>query len=304
MCADQSPVDGGTPQTPSSPTKGNRMYLVIGATAHFGRQAVEEMVAAGVSVRALTRTPEQAALPPEVEVVQADLTKPETLPAALVDVEGVFLVLPYGMDVAPLLAAAGQAGVRRLVFLSSGAVVPGAEQQPDVIAQYHRDVESAVEASGFEWTFLRLLFPAINSLTFAMQLQGGDVIRAPYTEAAFSAVHERDVAEVAARILTGGGHAGRAYDLTGPESLTQAQQVRILGEALGRPLTVEDLAPEPVLEQMSQFMDHEFLAALFALMAQAVGKPAPVNDVIEQITGHPARTYSQWAADHRADFDG
>ena len=280
------------------------MYLVIGATAHFGRQAVEELVAAGVPVRALTRTPEQAALPREADVVQADLTKPETLSAALAGVEGVFLVLQYGMDVAPLLTAARQAGVRRLVFLSSGAVVPGAERQPDVIAQYHRDVESAVEASGIEWTFLRLLFPAINSLTFAMQLQGGDTIRAPYTEAASSVVHERDVAEVAARILIGGGHAGRAYDVTGPESLTQAQQVHILGETLGRPLTVEDLDPEPVLEQMSQFMDPEFLAALFALMEQSVGKPAPVNDVIEQITGHPARTYARWAADHRADFGG
>jgi uncharacterized protein YbjT (DUF2867 family) len=280
------------------------MYLVIGATAHFGRQAVEELVAAGVPVRALTRDPERAGLSEEVDVVRADLTRPETLPAALAGVEAAFLVLPYGMDVAPLLAAAREAGVRRLVFLSSGAVVPGAERQPDVIAQYHRDVERAIEASGIGWTFLRLLFPAINSLSFAMQLQGGDVIRAPYADAAVSAVHERDVAEVAARILVGGGHASRAYDLTGPESLTQAEQVRVLGETLGRPLTVEDLDPEPVLEQMSQFMDPDFLAALFALLAQAVGKPAPVNDVVEQVTGHPARTYARWAADHRADFGG
>jgi uncharacterized protein YbjT (DUF2867 family) len=280
------------------------MYLVIGATAHFGRQAVEELVAAGAPVRALTRTPERAGLPAEVDVVRGDLTKPETLPPGLAGVEAAFLVSQYGMDVGPLLEAAGRAGLRRLVFLSSGAVVPGAEQQPDVIAQYHRDVELAIEASGIEWTFLRLLFPAINSLTFAMQLQGGDIIRAPYAEAGFSAVHERDVAEVAVRILTGGGHAGRAYDLTGAESLTQTQQVSILGETLARPLTLEDLDPEPVLEQMSQFMDPEFVAALFALMAQAVGKPAPVNDVIEHITGHPARTYAQWAADHRADFSG
>ncbi|SCL44818.1 Uncharacterized conserved protein YbjT, contains NAD(P)-binding and DUF2867 domains [Micromonospora citrea] len=278
------------------------MYLVIGATAHFGRQTVEELVAAAAPVRALTRTPEQAALPDGTEVVHGDLTKPETLPAALAGVEAAILVLQYGMDVAPLLAAAEAAGVRRLVFLSSGAVVPEAEPQPDVIAQYHRDVERAIEASGLEWTFLRLLFPAINSLTFGMQLHGGDVIRAPYTQAAFSAVHERDVAEVAARILTGGGHDGRAYDLTGPESLTQAQQVRILGETLGRSFTVEDLDPQPVLEQMSQFMDRQFLTALFRLMAEAVGKPAPVNDTVEQITGHPARTYAEWTAEHRADF--
>ncbi|MFI5484205.1 MULTISPECIES: NAD(P)H-binding protein [Micromonospora] len=280
------------------------MYLVIGATAHFGRQTVEELVATNAPVRALTRTPERAMLPDVVDVVHGDLTKPETLPAVLAGVEAAVLVLQYGMDVAPLLAAAKAAGVRRLVFLSSGAVVPQTERQPNVIAQYHRDVERAIESSGMEWTFLRLLFPAINSLTFGMQLEGGDVIRAPYTDAAFSAVHERDVAAVAARILTGGGHGGKGYDLTGPESLTQAQQVQILGRTLGRPLTIEDLDPAPVLEQMSQFMDREFLTALFGLMAKAVGKPAPVNDLVEQITGRPARTYAEWTEDHRADFAG
>jgi len=255
-------------------------------------------------VRALTRTPAKADLPASVELIAADLTRPETLPPAFAGVEAAFLVLPYGMDVAPLLAAARAAGVRRLVFLSSGAITGSAEQQPAVIAQYHRDVERAIEASGIEWTFLRLLFPAINSLTFAMQLEGGDVIRAPYTRAAFSAVHERDVAAVAARVLVDGGHAGRVYDLTGPESLTVAQRVRILGQELGRPLTMEDLDPEPVLQQMSQFMDGEFLAALFGLMADAVGKLAPVNDVIERITGRPARTFATWVADHRVDFGG
>ncbi|MEV4059905.1 NAD(P)H-binding protein [Nonomuraea dietziae] len=278
------------------------MYLVTGATAHFGRQAVEALHAAGHPVRALTRTPERAALPQGVELAQADLTKPETLPAALDGVSAVLLVLQYGMDPAPLLAAAREAGVSRIVFLSSGAVVDGADPQPDVIAQYHGDVERAVRESGLEWTTLRLLFPAINSLTFAMQLAGGDVIRAPYTKAAFSAVHELDVADVAVATLTQPVHAGRTYRLTGPESLTQADQVAILGQALGRPLTVEDLDPAPVLEQMSAFMDPAFLGALFDLMAACVGKPAEVNDTVERITGHPARTYAQWAADHATDF--
>ncbi|MEU4332831.1 NAD(P)H-binding protein [Nonomuraea dietziae] len=278
------------------------MYLVTGATAHFGRQAVEALHAAGHPVRALTRTPERAALPQGVELAQADLTKPETLPAALDGVSAVLLVLQYGMDPAPLLAAAREAGVSRIVFLSSGAVVDGADPQPDVIAQHHGDVERAVRESGLEWTTLRLLFPAINSLTFAMQLAGGDVIRAPYTKAAFSAVHELDVADVAVATLTQPVHAGRTYRLTGPESLTQADQVAILGQALGRPLTVEDLDPAPVLEQMSAFMDPAFLGALFDLMAACVGKPAEVNDTVERITGHPARTYAQWAADHATDF--
>lgn len=278
------------------------MYLVTGATAHFGRQAVEALHAAGHPVRALTRNPEQAGLPQGVELAQADLTKPETLPAALEGVRAILLVLQYGMDPAPLLTAARQAGVGRIVFLSSGAVVDGVDVQPDVIAQYHGDVERAVGESGLEWTTLRLLFPAINSLTFALQLAGGDVIRAPYIKASVSAIHELDVADVAVATLTACGHAGQTYTLTGPESLTQDDQVRILGEALGRPLTTEDLDPEPVLQQMSAFMDPAFLGALFGLMAATVGKPAEVNDTVERITGHRPRTYAQWAADHADDF--
>jgi uncharacterized protein YbjT (DUF2867 family) len=280
------------------------MYLVVGATAFFGRQAVEELIAAGAPVRALTRHPGRAALPAGVELVEADLTVPETLAAAVRDVEAALLVLPYGLDVAPFLAAAREAGMSRLVFLSSGAIDDAAARQPDVIAEYHRGVERAIEASGLHWTFLRLLFPALNTLSFAMQIQGGDVIRAPYAQAAVSAVHERDVAEVAARILTDGGHAGRSYDVTGPESLTQEEQVRILGATLGRPLTFEELDPEPVREQLSQFMDPAFVGALLDLMGATVGKPAPVTDVVEQLTGHPARGYAQWAADHRTDFGG
>ncbi|WP_433235725.1 NAD(P)H-binding protein [Streptosporangium sp. CA-135522] len=278
------------------------MYLVTGATAHFGRQAVEALHTAGHPVRALTRNPERAGLPQGVELAQADLTKPETLPAALEGVRAILLVLQYGMDPAPLLTAAREAGVGRIVFLSSGAVVDGVDVQPDVIAQYHHDVERAVRESGLEWTILRLLFPAINSLTFAMQLAGGHVIRAPYIKASFSAIHELDVADVAVATLTAGGHAGQTYTLTGPESLTQDDQVRILGEALSRPLTTEDLDPEPVLQQMSAFMDPAFLGALFGLMAATVGKPAEVNDTVERITGHRPRTYAQWAADHADDF--
>lgn len=278
------------------------MILVVGATAHFGRQTVEALVAAGHQVRALTRDPAAAGLPEQAEVVQGDLTRAETLGPALAGVRALFLVLPHGLDAAPVLAAAQEAGVRRIVFLSSGAIVDGAVDQPDVIARYHHGVEQAIVATGAEWTFLRLFFPAINSLSFAMQLSGGDTIRAPYAGATSAPIHERDVAEVAAHVLTGDGHTGQVHELTGPASLTQAEQVRILGEALGRPLVFEELDPEPVRQQMGQFMDPDFINALFDLMEATVDKPAPVNALVERITGHPARTYAEWAADHTADF--
>jgi hypothetical protein len=65
---------------------------------------------------------------------------------------------------------------------------------------------------------------------------------------------------------------------------------------------VEDLDPEPVLRQLSQFMDPDFAAALFTLLAATVGQTAQVTPAIREITGHPARDYADWAADHAADF--
>ncbi|MCF2532030.1 NmrA family NAD(P)-binding protein [Yinghuangia soli] len=279
------------------------MILVIGGTGHFGRETVEALAAAGEPVRVLSRNPERAGLPDGVEVVRGDLADPGTLAPALAGADRMLMVLPYGADASALLAAAREAGLRKIVFLSSGAVVDGAEPQPDVIAAYHADVERAVAATGIEHTFLRLFFPAVNSLSFAMQMGGGnDVIRAPYADAASAPVHERDVADAAVRVLTTDGHAGRTYALTGSESLTQAEQVHILGETLGRPLVFDELPDAPVREQMAQFMDADFVNALFDLLAGTVGKPAEITETLEQLIGRAPRTYAQWAADHTADF--
>ncbi|CAN3982079.1 NmrA family NAD(P)-binding protein [Kitasatospora purpeofusca] len=279
------------------------MILVIGATAHFGRQTVEALAGAGRKVRALSRTPEKAGLPEGVEVVRGDLARPETLGPALDGVTELFLVLPYGMDVQPLLDRVRQAGVRQIVFLSSGAVVDGADPQPDVIGAYHARVEEEITAMGIDRTFLRLFFPAINSLAWAMQLQGGgDVLRGPHAAAAASVVHERDVADAAAAVLGSPEHFGRVYELTGPQSLTQTEQVETLGRALGRELRFEEVPAPAVRQQLSQFMDADFVAALLDLMADTVGKPAPVNDTVEHLTGHPPRPYTQWAADNLAAF--
>lgn len=270
--------------------------LVVGATAHFGRQTVETLAAAGHQVRALSRNPERAGLPLRVELVRGDLTQPETLGPAVDGVDAMLLVLPYRMNPEALLRAATTAGVRRIAFVSSGA---GGD---NVIATYHRGVEKAIAATGIEHTFLRIFFPAINSLAFATQLANGNVVRAPYPDAVTAPIHEADVAEVAALVLTEDGHAGKVYDLTGPQSLTQADQVFILAETLKRPLSFEPLDPAVVRTRMAQFMDPDFVNALFDLMAGTVGKEAAVNSLVEQITGRPARTYEQWTIDHIKDF--
>lgn len=279
------------------------MILVTGASAPVGRSVAEQLVAAGHPVRVLTRAPETASLPAGVEVVAGDLSAPETLPPALDGVSAVFLQA-YVPGFAPgFVAAARAAGVRRVVFQSSGAVQDGVAEQPTSIGAFHAAVEQALKESGLEWTFLRLEMYAANALIWAIevaeQIKAGDVVRGPYAEASGSPLHETDLAAVGVAALTTEGHAGATYHLTGPQSLTHREQVRLIGEAIGRPLRYEELAPEVARQQMNP---HTPVDELFAVWSHYVGQPAPVTGTVERLTGRPSRTFAQWAADHAADF--
>lgn len=129
------------------------------------------------------------------------------------------------------------AGPRRIVYLSAEAAVrrPGS---------FWAGVERAVERSAAEWVFLRPTGFAANTLMWAGQIRDSGVVRWPYGRAARSLIHERDVAAVAVNALTEDGHAGARHVLTGPQALTQVDQVEAIGDALGRELRWEELARE------------------------------------------------------------
>ncbi|MET7459853.1 NAD(P)H-binding protein [Nonomuraea sp. NPDC005501] len=277
------------------------MFLVTGATGNVGRIVVERLLARGEKVRALVRDPQRADLPEGVEVAEGDLSRPDTLAAALDGVTGAFLYAVPGSGPA-FAQAAGRAGVERVVLLSSNGVDDTATEQANPIAAYHAEIEQALRAAEPAWTFLRSAHMATNALPWAGQIRAGDVVRAPYAGATSAPVHEADLAEVAVVALTQDGHAGQVYPLSGPQSLTAAEQVALIGQALGRPLAYHELTPEVAREQMSRFMPPFVLDTLFEQWEQSVGHPAPVYDTVERLTGRPARTFAQWAADRAADF--
>src|SRR5438105_4082905 len=102
----------------------DRPILVTGARGHVARAVIDQLLTAGVSVRAASRDPKSANLPPQVEVVQADLAEPSTLGPALDGVAQIFLYAnPTG--IAGVLDAARAAGVEQVVLLSSSSVVEG-----------------------------------------------------------------------------------------------------------------------------------------------------------------------------------
>ncbi|MEV4111651.1 NAD(P)H-binding protein [Nonomuraea sp. NPDC049695] len=274
--------------------------LVTGGTGNVGREVLARLVPAGVPVRALVREPRRLAT--GVETAEGDLSRPDTLEPALADVETVFLVWPFlTADGAPAVLDVIRRQARRVVYLSSSGVNDGAERQSDPINQLHADMEGLIEKSGLQWTFLRANTIASNTRGWAAQIRETGVVRGPGI-AATAVVDPRDVAAVAVRVLVDDGHAGATYVLTGPEVVSRAEQVRAIGEAVGRPLRFEEVPVETARAQM--LADGRPLALVEALLASAETRPHSglITSALEEITGTPARTFRQWAADHAADF--
>ncbi|MBB5155090.1 NAD(P)H-binding protein [Saccharopolyspora phatthalungensis] len=273
--------------------------LVSGATGNVGRRVVDRLLAAGVSVRALTRRPETAGLPGDVEVVGGGLTEREALVTALAGVDRVFL-FPVPEGVGTFVEQAQAAGVPRVVLLSAKAV-EFAESNP--IGDGHRVIEQALEAGGFEWTHLRPGSFATNSFAWAPSIRAGGVVREPYADARQTPIHEDDIAAVAVTALQEDGHAGMAYPLSGPEAITPREQVQAIGAAIGREIEFEEDAPE---QARARWLDSGIPAAvadtLLSYRARAARAPEAPVQTVEQVTGRPARTFAEWAIDHADDF--
>lgn len=275
--------------------------LVTGATGNIGRHVVTELSAGGVPVRAMTRHPIPAALPPGVEVVGGDFTQPGSLDDALDGVAAVFLLWPFlTADEAPPVVDAIAKHTRRVVYVSAMSV---RDDRPPQENGVWGQVEHLLERSDLEWTMLRAGGLAVNTLLWASQIRATGVVRWPYGQAARSLIHERDVAAVAARALTEEGHAGMRHVLTGPEAVTQADQVRLIGEAIGQPVRWEELPRDAAREQLLAALgDPAFTDGALDYWASLVDRPEQVTDDVQRVTGVPARTFRQWAADHADNF--
>jgi uncharacterized protein YbjT (DUF2867 family) len=278
--------------------------LVIGATGNIGRQVVSLLAANGSPVRAFTRSPEDADMPPQVEVVQGDLTSPESLDRCLGGIDAVFLVWTAPLATfGPVLDRIAK-HVRRLVFLSAPIKTPHPFfQQPNPSRVQAEEMERLIEASGVNWTFLRPGMLASNSLGWwAQQIRSGDVVRWPYLSVPTAPIDERDIAAVAVRTLCDDGLSGADYVLTGPESLSQFEQISTIGRAIGRTLSIEEISPHEAERELSATMPAFIVKMLLDAWSAGKDLPAFVTSTVAEITGTPARTFLNWASDHAAAF--
>lgn len=273
--------------------------LVTGATGRVGRHVVQGLLEAGVTVRALVRNPLLAGLPPEVEVAQGDITDPGVVDQAATDVDAAFLLWPsYSAEGAEPVVSALTKQVSRVVYLSALNV---SDEDPAASGVWG-EIEVMLASAGADWTFLRAGGFAANTQEWADEFRTGDVVRMPSPGAGRSLIHERDIAAVAVRALLDEKHIGQKYALTGPQVLTQAEQVAVLSDVVGKPMRVEEVPTAEARQAMLDAgADPAFVEGGLSYWASLVDNPEPVIDTTA-LLGRPALTYREWAEEHADEF--
>lgn len=273
--------------------------LVTGATGRVGRHVVQGLLEAGATVRALVRNPQAAELPAPVEVVQGDLYDPGLVEAAAVGVDAVFLLWPsFSAEGAEAAVKALTKHVSRVVYLSSLNV---RDDQPLAASGVWGELEELL--ADLDWTFLRPSGFAVNTQAWAEAFRRSDVVRIPFPGAGRSLIHERDLAAVAVLALLDPQHIGQKYLLTGPEVLTQAEQIAILSAVTGKPMRIEEQSPAEARQSMLAPGADPILADSSVIYwSTLITNPEPVTPDLPTLLNRPALTYQDWSEEHVDEF--
>jgi len=283
------------------------MILITGAGGTVGTALVKELKGSDQTIRLTFRSKDKAekAAAAGYDAVTLDYAQPETLRPAFDGVDCVFLlgtgVLGQAEGEINVVNAAKAAGVQKIVKLSMW----GADAEQYALAGMHRTVERAIEASGLEWTFLRPNNFMQTFVTYeAESIRAEGAFYLPAGEAKINHIDVRDIARVAARALTAPGHAGKAYNLSGPKAISYTEAAAILSETLGKPVRYvavsDDAAKSAMIAGGAPELYADYLIELYQYFR--AGGAAGVSSVVKDVTGHDPMTFEQFARDYAEAF--
>jgi uncharacterized protein YbjT (DUF2867 family) len=284
-----------------------KTILITGATGTVGSQVVQQLAAGHAAVRVLVRSQGKADafLDTGMTAFVGDFEKPETLAPALDGADAMFLLSapdPRQVELeSNAIDAAKRAGVRHVVKLS--AIGAGLDATFS-FGRLHGEIEQRLEASGLPYTHLRSNGFLQNLLGSAETVKGQGALFGPLGDARVSFVDARDVAAVAAAVLTGDGHDGKAYVITGPEAITFAEIAQKIGAASGREVKYVEVLFEAAREAMlGQGIPEWQVDGIIELSRFYVaGNAAMVTDVVREVAGKEPITVDQFARDHADAF--
>ncbi|WP_439680532.1 NAD(P)H-binding protein [Embleya sp. MST-111070] len=274
------------------------MIVITGATGNIGRTLVGQLAAAGEDVVAVSRRPQLTDLPNGVRHARADVGDSASMRPVLDGADALFVLLAgelnaHGESPDNLVGAAADAGVGRIVLVSSqlNTTRPQAPSHARL-----RAFEAAVRTSGTDFTILRPGAFASNAFAWAESVRGKRTVFAPFGDSALPVVDPTDIADMAAVVLREDGHAGRTYELTGPEAISPRRQTEVISAALGEPVAFVELSREEAHAHMAQFMPEEAIGGTL----DALGLPLPaeveVGPDVANVLGRPARPFAEWVA--------
>jgi NAD(P)H dehydrogenase (quinone) len=269
------------------------LIVVSGATGQLGGRIARQL--AGSRQRLLVRDPSRAPSLPGAEVAVAEYSDPEALRRALDGAGTVFMV--SGAEAPDRVAqhrnvvdAAVAAGVERLVYTSFVGAAPDAVF---TLARDHGATEEYIRASGLGFTFLRDNLYA----DFLPMMVGEDgVIRGPAGDGRAAVVAQDDIAAAAVAVLRDPApHAGRTYDLTGPQALTFTEMAATVAAATGRPVSFFNETMEEAYASRASYgaPPWQVEAWISTYTAVAAGELATVSPAVEELTGRAATSLEQ-----------
>ena len=268
------------------------MILLTGATGRVGSAAAKALARANIPFRALVRDPDKVAFDPDAsEIVQGDLNDPAIVEQALQGVSRALIVMGNHPDQAKLerqfASLAADGGVSHLVKVSSMEAAPDATA---TLPKNHYDTEQHIASLGVDWTFLRPNYYMQNMLMYAGSIARTNSFALPLGTAKTAMIDSRDVGEVAAVVLTGEGHAGQAYRLTGPAMMDFHEVAARMGTVLERPVSYVAQSPEVFREVLGQFIQSVWqLDAVCELFAEiAAGSLEEQHSTTADLLGRPA----------------
>jgi uncharacterized protein YbjT (DUF2867 family) len=280
------------------------MILVTGASGNVGKEVLKQIVATGAKVRAAFQSVGKAAVAPSgVDIVTMDYNQPQTLQAALKDVDRVFLVGPPPPNLAVLERKAideiKQSSARHVVKLSAmggrGAIFP----------RQHADSEDYIKSSGLGYTFLRPNGFMQNFVTYnASTINTQNAFYGSQGDGQVSHIDLRDIAAVAVKSLTEDSHEGKSYTLTGPEALGNARVAEILSDDTGREIKYVDLSAEQFKQALIGAGLPEWSADALNDLQQFYrrGDASAVTGDVEKLLGRKPTSFEQFSRDYAHAF--
>jgi uncharacterized protein YbjT (DUF2867 family) len=279
--------------------------LVTGATGNTGSGLVQALRKAGVDVRAFVRNEAKAQPLKDLgaEIIVGDLDRPETIAPAVEGVDKIYLLTWNGPTQAQqainVIRAAKKAGNPHIVRHSMWG------SQKSRIVQQGDQIEAALYSSGLPWTLLKPTFFMQNLMMAAQTIASDGMLYWDTGDGKLGMIDLRDIVDAAFAVLTGDGHEGKSYILTGPEAVSMHDVATTFSKVMGKKVTYVSVPGEAALQSMLSMGFPEWIAQGYGelMVGFSEGFASRTTDNVATLTGRPARSIEQFIRDYAQVFE-